>query len=276
MGFSPKISPKPPWRNCNSFRRNTLLNVFALVCFVCTDIFTTRHLSSPKIPKMFEYAMAPATYIGCARVLREAFRPAKQLCALKSTIGSIPRIFHDDAHCGSTFSALQANGDVCCKLCVSQAAAAPEATSNGCDAPVRAYRVLLPSESEKMTVSSERGHFIFPSLLLILSPDESSDLDFEVHSANENLYSLPESIPRNAGIRAALPTDEQQMTVVVPLTVKTSDLGAYSSIYTGVYPGSTTIKMPCGSTVSSLLADSGVCLELRRSGNHGVILFDAY
>ena len=66
------------------------------------------------------------------------------------------------------------------------------------------------------------------------------------------------------------------MTVVVPLTVKTSDLGAYSSIYTGVYPGSTTTKMPCGSTSSSHLADGSVCLELRRSGNHGVILFDAY
>ena len=147
--------------------------------------------------------------------------------------------------------------------------------SNGCDAPVRAYRVLLPSESETMTVSSEFWGISFPSLPLILSPVESSDLDFEVYSANENLYSLP-AILRNAGIRAALPTDEQQMTVVVPLTVKTSDLGAYSSIYTGVYPGSTTIKMPCGSTSSSHLADGSVCLELRRSGNHGVILFDAY
>ncbi len=76
-----------------------------------------------------------------------------------------------------------------------------------------------------MTVSSERGLFIFPPLPLILSPDESSDLDFEVHSANGNLYSLPESIPRNAGIRAALPTDEQKMTVVVPLTAKTSNHG---------------------------------------------------
>ena len=54
------------------------------------------------------------------------------------------------------------------------------------------------------------------------------------------------------------------MTVVVPLTVKTSDLGAYSSIYTGVYPGSTTIKMPCGSTSSSHLADGSVCLEFCR------------
>ena len=129
--------------------------------------------------------------------------------------------------------------------------------------PVRAYRVLLPSESETMTVSSEFWGISFPSLPLILSPVEPSDLDFEAHSANENLYSLP-AIPRNAGIHAALPTDEQQMTVVVPLTVKTSDLGAYSSIYTGVYPGSTTTKMPCGSTSSSHLADGSVCLEFCR------------
>ena len=129
--------------------------------------------------------------------------------------------------------------------------------------PVRAYRMLLPSESETMTVSSEYRGFFFPFLAFDFISRRIICPDSEVHSANENLYSLP-AIPRNAGIRAALPTDEQQMTVVVPLTVKTSDLGAYSSIYTGGYPGSTTIKMPCGSTSSSHLADGSVCLEFCR------------
>ena len=96
--------------------------------------------------------------------------------------------------------------------------------SNGCDTSAglsRAFTFGIGKDDRQLGT----GPLNFPSLPLILSPDESSDLDFEVHSANVNLYSLPESIPRNAGIRAALPTDEQQMTVVVPLTAKTSNHG---------------------------------------------------
>ena len=134
--------------------------------------------------------------------------------------------------------------------------------SNGCDTSAglsRAFTFGIGKDDRQLGT----GPLNFPSLPLILSPDESSDLDFEVHSANVNLYSLPESIPRNAGIRAALPTDEQQMTSIAPLKVKTSNLGAFNSII-GSIPRHHHNNSPCGSTSSSHLADGSVCLEFCR------------
>ena len=91
---------------------------------------------------------------------------------------------------------------------------------------------------------------------------------------------VPEPFSRKAGIRAAIQSSFPSaiawrlMTLIAPLKVKTS--GASNPII-GSIPRHHHHNSPGESTSSSHLADGGVCLEFRRSGNHasGAIFRDA-
>ena len=87
-------------------------------------------------------------------------------------------------------------------------------------------------------------------------------------------------LSRKAGIRAALQlppssaTAWRRMTSIEPLVVKTSTIDAFKSTI-GSIPRPYQNNPPFGSIFSSFLADSGVCLDICRSDNHGTHVLGA-
>ena len=147
-------------------------------------------------------------------------------------------------------------------------------TVGPCGSPVFESAIFTDVNDVSATLS------IF-AILIVLRPQILIDIHIEVivlcSCFTYLIQTVPEPSSRKAGIRAVIQSSSatawRQMTSIAPLKVKTSNLCA---LIIGSIPRHHHNNSPCGSTSSSHLADGSVCLELRRSGNHGVILFDAY
>ena len=139
-------------------------------------------------------------------------------------------------------------------------------TSDQHDTSVTFSHVFVASDSETTHVSYARVPIflahpqLFSSCFLIL-------LSLQLITINLTLC------PTFCGILDSAPFCNRRfrrrlawrrMTVIAPLAVKTSSLGAIKSIIRSI-PWPDQNNQPFGSTFSPLLTDSGVCLDIRRS-----------
>ena len=139
-------------------------------------------------------------------------------------------------------------------------------TSDQHDTSVTFSHVFVPSDSETTNVSYARVPFflahpqLFSSCFLIL-------LSLQLITINLTLCptfcGMLDSAPFcNRRFRRRLAW--RRMTVIAPLAVKTSSLGAINSIIRSI-PWPDQNNQPFGSTFSPILTDSGVCFDICRS-----------